>query len=379
MNRDYPFKLLSCDTHLEHWPSVLKDYVPEDLHYAFDSGPVKVNLWGQMPGFSPDGVLFNVMSGYGKFSEVRQGTIDIRTQDVPGAYGGPKEYVEWLDIDGVSLAVILPGIALGAAIGEVRGTQDREKYLTFLRGYNNYLSDFCSAYPDRLIGGACIPTTGIDDAIEELRRVSKLPGIKTVAPGAYPNGTSCPSPDDDRFWKACLDLNMPLTLHGGISSPAAGLHSQADVAAWVIGHTEVATGGPYSAAQLIMTGVFDRLPDLRFIVLEAGAGWLPFMMDTMNHMYARHRYWAGINLKNPASWYCTSGNFLWNIISDHTAIELRHKIGVDNLSWASDFPHSNSEYPWSSVRALELTQNLSSEERYKILWGNAAKFYGIES
>lgn len=87
---------------------------------------------------------------------------------------------------------------------------------------------------------------------------------------------------------------MPVTMHGGWSSPIGGCKTDLDVAAWIIGHVEVVTGGPYTVTQLILSGVLDRIPKLRFIVQEAGAGWLPFSMDIMDHFYDRQRFWAGL-------------------------------------------------------------------------------------
>ena len=378
VNGSPEIKLLSCDTHLEHWPTVLKNHIPKKYHGLMDEAPYKVVLWDSLPFYGPDGITLSVMAGHGKYSQVRPGTIDIRSQEIPGAYGGPKDYVEWLDIDGVTSAVLHMGIAIGSTIGAARGTGDKDCYMAYIKGFNNWLSEFCSEYPDRLLGAAAIPGTGVEDAIEELERVNQLPGIITVSPGAYPNGSSSPKPEDDKFWKRAMELNMPITLHGGISSPVNGLNDLQDGAAWIIGHTEVTTGGPYSASQLILSGVFDRLPNLQFNILECGAGFLPYMMQQMDHMYDRHRFWAGIDLKNPPSWYCTHGNILWNVISDHVAINNIDQIGERNITWCSDFPHSNSEYPMSRKSACLLTSDLSDEVRNDVLWGNAARFYSLE-
>jgi predicted TIM-barrel fold metal-dependent hydrolase len=376
--KNHPIQLFSCDTHVEHWPTVLKDHIPDKFHDFFETAPYKASLWGVQDLYGPKGVNLGVLSGYGKMYEVRQGTIDTKNGNIPGASGGPKEYVEWLDIDGVQTALLHPGTALGSCIGMAKGTKDKDTYLTFIRGYNNWLSDFCSEYPDRLAGAAMIPSNSIDDAIAEMKRVRDLPGIISISPGSFPNGSNSPLPDDDRFWAATLEANMPITLHGGISSPMNGFNTPQDAAAWIIGHVEITTGGPFSASQLIMSGVFDRFPELRFIVLECGAGWLPFCMQQMDHFYDRQRFWAGIDLKNPPSWYCTSGNLVWNLISDRVAIEARDVIGVGNLTWCSDFPHGNAEFPYSRAKAMQLCAGLTDQERHDILWANAARFYGLE-
>src|SRR5690606_3478533 len=154
----HPVKLLSCDTHLEHWPTVLKDYIPQKMHELLDKAPYAVKMFGQVPHYGPDSVCTSVLAGFRNCSEVQKGTIDIRTQQIPGAYGGPDEYAKWMRLDGVTTAVILPGAALGATIGGARASGNKDDYLAVLQGYNNYVNDFCQAYPDLLIGGACLPT-----------------------------------------------------------------------------------------------------------------------------------------------------------------------------------------------------------------------------
>lgn len=378
---NYPVRLFSCDTHIEHYPTAMMDYVDEKFHDVLKNKIVEYAqpLWGVGPKlFGPESIHLASFAGHGRFTEISPGSHNVQTDKIPGAYGTAKDYVGWLDLDGVETAVILPGGGLGMALGIVGATFGHDDRLEFLRGYNNFVSDFCSEYPDRLLGGMVVPMSGVDEALAELHRAAKLPGMVTLSPAAFPNGSKHPLPEDDRFYAECMDLGVPITLHGGLSSPTAGLETMQDVATWIIGHVEVTTGGPFTATQLILSGVFDRLPDLRFIILECGAGWLPFMMGEMDHFWDRHRHWSGLRLKNPPSWYCTSGNLLWNIISDRAAIDFRDRIGVGNLSWSSDFPHSNSEFPRSQVRALQLCAGIPAKERYDILWGNAARFYGIE-
>lgn len=376
---NYPVKLLSCDSHIEHPATVMSAYVGDKYQDILKNALSVVSLWNNsMPYSGPNGVPLGTLAGVGLFHEVRQGKYDLETMQIPGTYGGSKEYIGWLDLDHVEAAVVLPGATLTAALAMVGMTCDRDDRIEFIRGYNNFISDFCADYPGRLLGGACVPHTSIDDAIAELHRIKDMPGIATISPGNFPNGSSSPAAEDDRFYAECMELGMPITLHGGVSSAPGSIKTPKDVATWIIGHTEVATGGPFSAAQLIMSGIFDRMPEMRFIILEAGASWLPFMMSTMDHMWDRHRHWAGIDLKNPPSWYCTSGNLLWNVIADRPAIEFRDRIGVGNLSWAADFPHSNSEWPHSQVSALQLCAGIPAKERYDILWGNAARFYGLD-
>lgn len=381
-----PVKLFSCDTHIEQWPTVFKDYIPEKFHDAIDKAPYLAKLWGQTSFQGPDGVPFCALSGHGNYPGVRRGQIDLRTDKIAGCYGGAKEYVGWLDVDGIDKAIVLPGVMHGSAFGAVKGFKDPAGYLAFVQGYNNYLSDFCSEYPDRLLGGASIPVTNIDDALAELKRVSKLPGIKTIAPAVYPSGKDIPTLEDDKFWMACLELDMPITMHQGMSTAYAAYHAgnggfktEEDMFAFLMCQMDHANGVPFTVGQMILNGLFDRIPELTFLWDECGAGWLPYLAQSMDHFIDRHKCWKNVKLKQMPSWYLTSGNNLWNVIYDPAAIKAIDMIGVDNLTWSSDFPHSNSEYPMSRIRAIEMTAPCTAEERHKILWSNAAKFYRVES
>jgi predicted TIM-barrel fold metal-dependent hydrolase len=180
-----------------------------------------------------------------------------------------------------------------------------------------------------------------------------------------------------------MDLGMPVSLHGGLGAPlwatgAANWDSH-DFAVWLIARMELTTSGTYAATQLILSGVFDRLPEFRISTAETGASWIPFWMDQMDNNYYRHKYWAGFDLKQPPSEYVKQGHFLWSVIVDYPAFDFRHHIGVHNMTWASDFPHSACEWPRSRWLVDSMMKDVPEDEKYEMCWGNAARFYGLDA
>ena len=88
-----------------------------------------------------------------------------------------------------------------------------EVYKAVIRGYNDWLGEeYCAVARDRLIGMGVIPITNVDDAIAEMKHCKKL-GLKGVLLGALPNAKGYPTPEDDKFWAAAVDMEMPVTVH----------------------------------------------------------------------------------------------------------------------------------------------------------------------
>src|SRR3972149_10148767 len=148
-----PVRLLSCDTHLEHFATIIKDYVPSKYHEDLSVAARGAMMMGPFSHYGPEGITLSALAGYGRWSEIKPGAFDIRTDKIPGTYGGPKEYLNWLDQDGVTAAGGLPSNSVGAALGAVKGRKDFDGYRALVQGYNNWLSDFCAECPDRLLGG----------------------------------------------------------------------------------------------------------------------------------------------------------------------------------------------------------------------------------
>ena len=93
-----------------------------------------------------------------------------------------------------------------------RGIRNDEVYRSVVRAFNEYLGEeYCAAYPDRLLGLGVIPEVGVDAAITELKKCKEL-GLVGVTLNSFPSGKSFPTKDDDRFWAAAVDLDMPITI-----------------------------------------------------------------------------------------------------------------------------------------------------------------------
>ncbi len=131
---------------------------------------------------------------------------------------------------------------------------------------------------------------------------------------------------------------------------------------------------------LVLGGVFERHPDLRIVCVEADAGWVPHFMYRMDHAFNRHRYWLppGQQLSKLPSEYFAE-NIYVTFQDDWTAFRFADAMNWRHLMWASDFPHSDSTWPWSRKVLAEQTTELTDEQLKAILCDNVAALYGIDT
>ena len=141
-------------------------------------------------------------------------SVDTMDNVRPGGYlPGPRLLLQ--DESGVDAEVLYPSPRIGNNIFTTRA--DPEYHLAMIRGYNDWMSELCSHDPERLIGLALMPTTGVDTAVAEMQRIAKLPGMKGVLLGKFPNGSLAVTPEDDPFWAAAQDANIPVNIHVGLA------------------------------------------------------------------------------------------------------------------------------------------------------------------
>ena len=129
----------------------------------------------------------------------------------PPAPARPSMRVKEQDQDGMDGEVLFAAMVAGPVFW--RNIAHDEVYKAVIRGYNDWLAEeYCAVDPARLIGMGVIPITNVDDAIAEMKHCKKL-GLKGVLLGALPNAKGYPTLEDDKFWAAALDLDMPVTVH----------------------------------------------------------------------------------------------------------------------------------------------------------------------
>jgi predicted TIM-barrel fold metal-dependent hydrolase len=313
------------------------------------------------------------------------------TYDSNPGYGGPEQRVREQDMDGLDAEILFTH---SNYLGFWRGIRDDDVYRTVIHAYNEYLAeDYCSVAPDRLIAIGVIPPTGVDDAVAELEYCARA-GFKGVALYRFPNGKGLPLPEDDRFWAAALDLQMPITAHtnaGGTRFTPDGpvfpypRQLQGSRGARDPLNTELfrfCGDAAFAPVQLAFAGVFDRFPELQFYWAETQIGWLPFalwQLDDQEEQFGQMFYeeWGLEVPERRLSEYLRSQNH-WGFLLDPVGVSQRDVVGVDKVMWGSDFPHSATRWPHTRDTLDQNFAGVPEDERHLMLAGNAVKFFHLD-
>jgi predicted TIM-barrel fold metal-dependent hydrolase len=246
--------------------------------------------------------------------------------------------------------------------------------------------DFCARRPERRAGIGQIFLNDIDHAIEDATWIKEhglrggvllptvAPDVKWVRP-LY-------DPEYDRLWAVCQDLDIPVHLHGGTGSPDYGRYA----AVPMIMIAEVPFYGMRNFVHMLLGGVFERFPRLKFVITEAGAAQFPGMLAHLDGIIASVRrgsigelkYTADTALPRSATEYFQQNVWLGASFPGPADLEARKVMGPDRFMWGSDYPHDEGTGPYTREHLRQVMHDLPEDELRKILGGNAAKLYGFD-
>jgi predicted TIM-barrel fold metal-dependent hydrolase len=385
------YELVSADAHVLEPPGIWDAWLPKRYH---DKAPKLVNdvdggdAWqfAGAPDPDPIGLVSTPGMAWDEFRWTGVTYADAR----PGCYNGADRLSD-MTIDGVDAEVLFPP---QRTIGHFLGDDDDDFVRAGIEAYNNFLFDeFCAPDRSRLVGMAQISSLGIDSAVEELRK-AKARGFKGVVISCWPSGGESIGDEDDPFWAAAADEQIPVTIHINLISRQArqktraatakagsnrlygGQSAKANAKA-VAGLGSVFSTVPATIGQLIFTGVFERFPELHIAMIETGVGWIPHFLEQIDDRYWRNRSWGNIPIKQPPSYYWYR-NMSATFISDRNGIDNRYGAGVDNIMWSTDYPHHGNDWPYSRKTIADLMGHIAADERAKIIAGNAVRIFGLD-
>ena len=131
-----------------------------------------------------------------------------------------------------------------------------------------------------------------------------------------------------------------------------------------------------AVSELIHGLVMQRYPELKFVAVEGQIGWISFFQYYSDHLWEKHRFWTKSELRSRRA-TTSAGRCSRTFMEDPVGLRERHHIGIDNIMWASDYPHSETTWPNSKALTDEWFTPYGEEDKAKILWENAARLYHL--
>ena len=378
---DYP--ILDADAHVNEPPNLWQDAVPgkwkerapklvttkrgDVWHFDGDKEKWPVGLTAAA------GQSFFEMHPTGQtYETMRRGSFDTEAR------------LTDMDADGIYAQVLYPSVTLkGAKVYSA----ERELQLACVRAYNEWIAGFAAPSGGRLIPQAIIPTTGLDDALAELDYAMKG-SHRGALISSFPNGSLFPDASDDAFWARAEEAGYPVAVHIGSfmrSSPPAAPEGSGQVwassLAFVARAAWTKAGGQTLdvACDLLFSGIFQRFPRLRLVLVEANIGWIPTLLEQSDDMFRRYRWWTGAHeamSEMPSRIF--HRNFWATFMVDRSGLELRHRMNVGHLLWSSDYPHSGTDWPNSAVTIESIFRGVPRDQVKRMLHDNCRELYGLE-
>ncbi len=281
------------------------------------------------------------------------------------------------DDDGIDVELMFPnkGLAMWA-------TPDAEFAMAQCRTWNDWAWEMFAAHQDRIVIAGAIATGDLQGSIAEVQRLARL-GFRCLTLPCKPvwgasdvNHVNYNLPHFDPLWAAIQDTGLPITFHISTGRDPRASRGNGGAVINYVSHSLSPTVEP--VANLCASGVLERFPGLRFATIEAGIGWIPWLLDAMDEAYKKHHFWVRPKLQGMPSDYFRAHGFA-SFQEDPAGLALAEPHNLaGNFMWANDYPHHEGTWP-HSAEAIERTMGkLSDTTRANILGLNAARFLKLE-
>jgi predicted TIM-barrel fold metal-dependent hydrolase len=290
----------------------------------------------------------------------------------PGSYD-PKARLADMDEDGVDAEVLY----FGGPVTQYPKDPELRRFI--VRAYNDWMVELSAVAPRRLIGLGHVPIVELEEALEELRRIATL-GLKGFHMNPFPDDIGCrplTDPQYEPLWSLIEEVDLPVSFHimgprgmaiSRLHDPTPGV-KETFIALANISMTELLAG-------LTFTGILQRHPKLRFVIVESGIGWIPYFLERMDQTFQKHRFWTkSIITERPSTYWYRQGHATF--IEDHTGVAERHRAGLENIMWSTDYPHSDTTWPRSRQVLEEHFKGVPEDERRLVVGGNATRLYSL--
>jgi len=255
---------------------------------------------------------------------------------------------------------------------------DKELALTCLRIYNDWMiDDWCAgAGHGRLVPLTLVPLWDPQLAADEVRRCAAK-GSYAIAFTENPSALGLPSMysgDWDVLWRTCEETETTVSMHIGSSSKMPSTSPDAPLATSMSLYAQNAQG---SLCDWAFSGTLDRFREIKITYAESQVGWMPFQLERMDSVWRDGV--GGVNLRVAPS-EMVRGRVFGCVFDDLHGLKCRDDVGLEQILFETDYPHSDGTYPHSRKIARELfaAAGMDAQECHAVLRGNAIVAYGLE-
>jgi len=379
-------KIIDSDTHLTEpadlWtaraPAKLKERMPQ------------IRLRNGVPGWTIDGDMSMGLGTSAASCFLKDGTyckalgvMDATLDDVHPASYDVKARLKVMDELGIWAQIVYPNL-LGFGGGLAMNVDPDLRLLT-TQIYNDFSAELQANSGDRLFPMALLPWWDVTASVREAERCAEM-GLRGININSDPQSSGFKDLNHDDWnplWELCSDLGLPVNFHIGFSDDTLSWSgnwpwpTQRRSSTMAIGGVSLFIANAKTLVNLLLSGLLERYPKLKFVSVESGLGWIPFVLEALDYQAEGASSDSLAHLSMKPSEYFKRQIFACYWFEQNRLVETARYLGVDNIMFESDFPHPTCLSP----RPLEYIQKaheaFTPVEQRKLLSENAAKLYNI--
>lgn len=361
-----PF-IFSCDAHIVEPSRLFLDNMPEHLQeYALHQ---KIDEKGMRCLMMGDKVVQRIPANF----------MDHKVGDGSGAEARPqgqrdlsKRFAD-MERDGIDAELVFPTLALLAAL-----IPNSEAAVKTAHIYNDWAWDYLEGYRAKLVPAAFVPLSSLEDCLTEITRVITK-GFKAIMlPPTPPDTVPAYNQQEwDPIFAACAEADVTIVAHTATGKVAMKAVSGPGGA--LFNYTRLMNDAIECITLLVGGGVLDRNPKARVMFAEVGAGWLLGLAERMDEVYLGHAPYIKPKLSRMPSQILREQIFS-SFQNDTGCLATRKLLGIQNMLFASDYPHSEGTFPHSQNVITEMftkVPDLTEAEKAAVLGLNAARLFHI--
>ncbi len=396
MEHELPL-IISVDDHVIEPANVWQDRLPQKYR---DIGPRVIQERGNMSfvggNFTyepdPEGQLADWwlyedkrvpqtrLSAAAGFDRDEVKVVGITYDEMRDGCYDPVARLEDMDVNHVEASLCFPSFPrfCGQTFMEA---SDHDLALLCVQAYNDWMVDeWCGDSNGRLIPLCIIPLWDADLAAAEIRRNAER-GVRAVCFSEIPPYLGLPSVHEENgYWEpfvqACEETGTVINMHIGSSSK---MPSTSDDAPAAVGSTLTFNNAMASMADWLFSGMLEKFPSVKLAYSEGQIGWIPYILERADKVWEENRGWGGFGDKvpNPPSTYYYR-QIYGCFFDDEVGLDLLEKVGVDNATFETDYPHSDSTWPHTKKVAEGLMGHLDDDIVRKLVRGNAIDLFQLD-
>jgi predicted TIM-barrel fold metal-dependent hydrolase len=380
------YRPIDTDTHVlepaDLWtarlPSKWREQAPQIMHAGDREIWVMAGKGIGAPGAYAmagwDGVLPDFPNGYA---------------DVVASAGDPHARLAYMDAEGIYAAVLYPNVG-GFSSDRFISAGDPELALACVRAYNDFLIEWASADPARLLPVLATPFWDVAATVKEIERGAAL-GHRAIVFCGQPQLLGQPTLGHrhwDPVWAAARDTGLSVSFHVGAGDLAEILRDDSEMGMFTNFSAKSALYFMQNAScisELTFGGVCHRFPEVKFVSVESGAGWINFVLEGLDWQWQN----GGTHREHPEYALLPSEYFRRQIYGcfwfERAGIQSAIERFPDNLMWETDYPHPTCMAPGPQTIATRPDEyaetalaTISDAQRRKVLHDNAAALYRVD-